>query len=72
MDKLRSAQQLEQLEQKYIGTGHADTTKEEWTKNIQRDSCSSYIGHPAMLEYYSVALGIPQQKVKTLFLERMI
>lgn len=26
-DKLRATQQLEQLQARYIGTGHADTTK---------------------------------------------
>ncbi|KAK3641403.1 hypothetical protein LTR56_006913 [Elasticomyces elasticus] len=37
-DKLRTQQQLEALQNKYIGTGHADTTKHEWTSNIARDS----------------------------------
>jgi splicing factor 3B subunit 5 len=26
-DKLRTTQQLEQLQARYVGTGHADTTK---------------------------------------------
>jgi hypothetical protein len=26
-DKLRATQQLEQLQARYVGTGHADTTK---------------------------------------------
>jgi splicing factor 3B subunit 5 len=40
-DKLRAQQQLEALQARYIGTGHADTTKFEWSSNIQRDSYAS-------------------------------
>ena len=29
--------QLEHLQSKYIGTGHADTTKWEWLTNQHRD-----------------------------------
>lgn len=72
MDKLRSAQQLEQLQARYIGTGNADTSKHEWICNIHRDSYASYIGHPALLEYFAIAQGIPQQQAKTQFIERMI
>ncbi|KAF4759828.1 hypothetical protein HAV15_005797 [Penicillium sp. str.  len=46
-DKLRTIQNLEALQARYIGTGHADTTKYEWTSNILRDSYSSYVGHPS-------------------------
>ncbi|KAK8211563.1 hypothetical protein M8818_003218 [Zalaria obscura] len=56
-DKLRTTQQLEALQNKYIGTGHADTTKFEWTSNIARDSYASYVGHPPLLQYMSLALG---------------
>ncbi|KAL1995596.1 hypothetical protein VTN49DRAFT_1783 [Thermomyces lanuginosus] len=45
-DKLRTLQNLEALQARYVGTGHADTTKYEWTSNIVRDSYASYIGHP--------------------------
>ncbi|KAK5682268.1 hypothetical protein LTS10_005394 [Elasticomyces elasticus] len=66
-DKLRTQQQLEALQNKYIGTGHADTTKHEWTSNIARDSYASYQGHPPLLHYMSIGMeeanvrkGVPQ------------
>ena len=37
--------QLEHLQSKYIGTGHADTTKYDWAVNQHRDSLASYQGH---------------------------
>ena len=35
--------QLEHLQSKYIGTGHADTTKWEWVTHQHRDSYSLYV-----------------------------
>lgn len=71
-DKLRAQQQLEQLQTRYIGTGHADTTKFEWTSNIMRDSYSSFIGHPPLLEYMAIGLGEPKEKVRIMLLDKMI
>ncbi|PWW71661.1 splicing factor 3B, subunit 5 [Tuber magnatum] len=71
-DKLRATQQLEQLQARYVGTGHADTTKFEWVSNVHRDTYASYIGHPPLLEYMSVATGEPMAKMRTRFIEKMI
>ncbi|KAI6250562.1 hypothetical protein HI914_01531 [Erysiphe necator] len=71
-DKLRAQQQLEALQARYVGTGHADTTKFEWTSNIQRDSCASYIGHPPLLTYMAIGLGVSREKVRAQLIERMI
>ncbi|KAL0640840.1 hypothetical protein Q9L58_000147 [Maublancomyces gigas] len=71
-DKLRATQQLEQLQARYIGTGHADTTKFEWVSNVHRDTLATYVGHPPLLEYMSVATGEPMAKMRTKFIERMI
>ncbi|OAL39623.1 hypothetical protein AYO20_01020 [Fonsecaea nubica] len=64
-DKLRTLQQLESLQAKYVGTGHADTTRYEWSQNIVRDSLASYVGHPPLLAYMALGLGenkeIPEQ-----------
>ncbi|KAL8801511.1 MAG: hypothetical protein Q9182_004414 [Xanthomendoza sp. 2 TL-2023] len=68
-DKLRTQQQLEQLQARYVGTGHADTTKFEWASNIHRDSLASYIGHPPLLAYMSLGMGEPREKVRAMFLE---
>jgi splicing factor 3B subunit 5 len=71
-DKLRTIQNLEALQARYIGTGHADTTKYEWTSNILRDSYSSYVGHPPLLSYMAVGMGEPKEKVRAMMLEKMV
>ena len=68
-DKLRTQQQLEQLQSRYVGTGHADTTKFEWTSNIHRDSYASYVGHPPLLEYMAIGMGEPKEKVRAMMIE---
>lgn len=71
-DKLRAQQQLEALQTRYIGIGSADTSKHEWTTNMARDSLTSYIGHPPLLQYMSIGLGQPREKTRVQLLERMI
>lgn len=71
-DKLRTQQQLEALQNKYIGTGHADTTKHEWTSNIARDSYASYQGHIPLLHYMSIGMGLPMEKVRLHCMEQMV
>ncbi|KAF2503325.1 splicing factor 3B, subunit 5 [Lophium mytilinum] len=71
-DKLRAQQQLEALQARYVGTGHADTTKFEWTSNIARDTYSSYVGHPPVLQYLSLGLGQPREKVRAQMIDKMI
>ncbi|KAL4392168.1 hypothetical protein S245_010479 [Arachis hypogaea] len=44
-DRFNINSQLEHLQAKYVGTGHADLNRFEWAVNIQRDSYASYIGH---------------------------
>ncbi|EAZ07153.1 hypothetical protein OsI_29403 [Oryza sativa Indica Group] len=54
-DRFNINSQLEHLQAKYVGTGHADLNRFEWAVNIQRDSYASYIGHYPMLAYFSIA-----------------
>ena len=68
-DKLRAQQQLEQLQARYVGTGHADTTKYEWAANIHRDSYASYVGHPPLLSYMALGMGEPREKVRAQMIE---
>lgn len=56
--------QLEHLQSKYVGTGHADITKWEWAVNIHRDSLSAHLGNPGMLMYSSIALGDSMGRTK--------
>ncbi len=71
-DKLRTQQQLEQLQVRYVGTGHADTTKYDWAANVHRDSYASYVGHPPLLAYMSVGMGECRERVRGLMIERMV
>ncbi|KAL8491053.1 hypothetical protein ACS0TY_022899 [Phlomoides rotata] len=54
-DRFNINSQLEHLQAKYVGTGHADLTRFEWAVNIHRDSYASYIGHYPVLAYFAVA-----------------
>ncbi|URE00156.1 Splicing factor 3B subunit 10 (SF3b10) [Musa troglodytarum] len=54
-DRFNINSQLEHLQAKYVGTGHADLSRFEWAVNIQRDSYASFIGHYPILAYFAVA-----------------
>ncbi|KKY17515.1 putative splicing factor 3b subunit 10 [Phaeomoniella chlamydospora] len=71
-DKLRTLQQLEHLQAKFVGTGHADTTRHEWTNNIIRDSYASYIGHPQLLSYMALGMGENKEVVRAKMIEAMV
>jgi len=63
-DKLRTQQELERLQAKFVGTGHPDTTSWEWKTNIYRDTYSSIVGHPPHAAYIALATNEPIAKVK--------
>ncbi|KAL3637967.1 hypothetical protein CASFOL_018415 [Castilleja foliolosa] len=54
-DRFNINSQLEHLQAKYVGTGHADLTRFEWAVNTHRDSYASYVGHYPILAYFDVA-----------------
>ncbi|KAF9605676.1 hypothetical protein IFM89_018019 [Coptis chinensis] len=54
-DRFNINSQLEHLQAKYVGTGHADLNRFEWAVNIQRDSYASYVGHYPMLAFFALA-----------------
>lgn len=64
--------QLEHLQAKYMGTGHADTTKFEWASNHHRDTISSTIGHPNMLDYVALVENESRARVRFRLLEKML
>jgi len=64
--------QLEHLQSKYIGTGHADTTKFEWLVNQHRDSYSSYIGHHDLLNFFSITENESKARMKFQLMEKML
>lgn len=71
-DRYNIHSQLEHLQSKYIGTGHADTTKFEWLVNQHRDSCSSYLGHPDLLNYFAISENETKARVRFNLMEKML
>ncbi|KAJ9084064.1 Splicing factor 3B subunit 5, variant 2 [Entomophthora muscae] len=69
MDRFNLNSQLEHLQSKYVGTGHADTTKHEWLVNQHRDSYASYLGHNNLTHYFSIAEGESIARVRFNMLE---
>merc|ERR1712184_99663 len=64
--------QLEHLQSKYIGTGHADTTKYEWATNQHRDSCASYMGHFDLMNHFAIAENESKARIRLNLMEKMI
>merc|ERR1711908_264400 len=64
--------QLEHLQSKYVGTGHADTTKFEWAVNQHRDSNSLYVGMDSLAQFFAIAEDESIGRVKFSCLQKMI
>ncbi|KAL0484137.1 splicing factor 3B subunit 5 [Acrasis kona] len=71
-DRFNLNTQVEHLQNKYVGTGHADITKYEWAINQHRDSYASYIGHSSLLSLFAVAENEPIARVRYNCLEKML
>lgn len=63
-DKLRTQQELDRLQSKFLGTGHADTTSWEWQTNLMRDTYASIVGHYPLLYQLVVAENEPAIKAR--------
>jgi splicing factor 3B subunit 5 len=70
-DRFNIQSQLEHLQMKYVGTGHADTSKAEWLAAQHKDSYASYIGHPSLLAYFATAQNQSLGRVRYQMLQRM-
>merc|ERR1719197_1897126 len=64
--------QLEHLQMKYPGTGHAETSKWEWATNIHRDTMASHVGHYSRLAYFAIVENEPIARVRFNCLQAMI
>jgi splicing factor 3B subunit 5 len=71
-DRLSINSQIEHLQAKYVGTGHADLTKYEWLVNIHRDSYASYLGHHNMAAYFALVQNEAIGRVRYEFLQKML
>lgn len=64
--------QLEHLQSKYTGTGHADVTRWEWLTNQHRDTYASMIGHPDHLSFIALCDNETRARAKYNMLCRMV
>jgi len=64
--------QMEHLQLKYVGTGHADINKFEWGVNMHRDSLASYIGHRPMLHFLGIAMNRSTERERAHLLMKMV
>ncbi|KAL0456976.1 UNVERIFIED_CONTAM: Serine/threonine-protein kinase-like [Sesamum latifolium] len=71
-DRFNINSQLEHLQAKYVGTGHADLTRFEWAVNINRDTYASYIGHYPILAYFAVAENESIGRERYNFMQKML
>ena len=71
-DRYNIHSQLEHLQSKYIGTGHADTSRWEWLSNQHRDSYASYVGHFDLLNFIALAENETKARVRFNFMEKML
>jgi splicing factor 3B subunit 5 len=63
--------QLEHMQMKFVGTGHADTSKAEWLSAQHKDSYASYVGHPALLAYFATAQNQSLGRVRYQMMQRL-
>ncbi|KQJ98483.1 hypothetical protein BRADI_3g37152v3, partial [Brachypodium distachyon] len=63
-DRFNINSQLEHLQAKYIGTGHADLTR--------LDSYASYIGHYPTLAYFAIAENESIGRERYDFMQKML
>jgi len=71
-DRYNIHSQLEHLQSKYIGTGHAYTTQFEWCANQQRDTYASMMGHYDMLSALAICENETKARVKFSMMEKML
>ncbi|KAK1260656.1 Pentatricopeptide repeat-containing protein [Acorus gramineus] len=71
-DRFNINSQLEHLQAKYVGTGHADLNRFEWAVNIHRDSYASFVGHYPMLAYFAIAENESIGRERYNFMQKML
>ena len=72
MERLNIHAQMEHLQMKYQGSGHADTTKHEWITEMHRDTLASHVGHHSRLMFFAIAENESIERQRFDFLNKMI
>jgi len=71
-DRYNILSQMEHLQSKYMGTGHADSTKFEWATNQHRDTFASLMGHYDLTNHLAIAENESKARIKFNLLEKML
>lgn len=71
-DQFRAFAQLEHMQGKYTGTGHADMTRHEWAVQQHRDSYAAYVAHRPLLSYISIAQNESLERCRYDILTKMV
>lgn len=71
-DRFSINKSWEHIQNKFVGTGHADITQFEWAANQHRDTLASHIGHYDMLSYFAVAQNDSIGRVRYQLLEVLL
>ena len=71
-DRYNILSQMEHLQSKYMGTGHADTTKFEWAVHQHRDTFASLMGHTDLTNHLAISENESKARVKFNLLEKML
>ncbi|PAV74192.1 hypothetical protein WR25_08758 [Diploscapter pachys] len=64
--------QLEHLQSKYTGCGHADTSRYEWLTNHHRDTRASLASHPDLNSFMAIVENESRARTRFNLLNRMI
>lgn len=72
MSTARTKHVFDRQQARHLGLGTADTTKEQWTQNIYRDTYASMVGHRGQLTGASMAFEQPPRRIRQLLLDEML
>lgn len=64
--------QLEHLQSKFTGTGHADYSRYEWLTNQHRDTRASLATHPGLTAFVAIVENESMARTRFNLLNRMI
>ncbi|CAI4226412.1 unnamed protein product [Auanema sp. JU1783] len=64
--------QLEHLQSKFTGCGHADFNRYEWLTNQHRDTRASHLSHPGMCSFVSIIENESIARTRFNLINRMI
>lgn len=72
MATARNKHIFDRQQARHQGLGTADTTKEQWLRNVYRDTYASMAGHAPLLAGLSVAFDEPPSRTKQYLLDQML